>query len=648
MGSVLKFLIVEDNEADIELMSRELKKIFDHYEYKVCCDKNSFVELFKKFEPDLVITDYQISSEINGKDIIMLSKNLNPFVPVIIVSGSIGEELAVECLRLGAGDYVLKDRIKRLPFSVKDLIEKEKIRKENFELMENLKASNERYMTMFDNSRLPMLLIDPDDSLKILDVNKAAVNFYGYSKDEFKVLTIYDLVILPKEEVIDLAKIAKNDSQSFFDFQHRLKNGEMKYVNVYSGPIKFDDRVNLLSIVVDVTEKKRLEEKAKQLEERIHLMNRIESMGRLAGTIAHDFNNILTPIIAYSDVGCSITSEESELHNYFKQIKYAAEKGASLTRQILALGRKQVMMFKKIEIKKFIDENANLFRRLIREDIDFVLDVRDSQSIVNIDVGQITQVLVNLLVNAVDALKNAKEKKIVIEVDRFVVTEDIIDNYVDLSIGDYVRISVSDTGCGIPKEHMKNIFEPFFTTKLESGGSGLGLSICLGIIKQHKGDIKVYSEEGVGTTFKIFLPIVKTKVEDELSDNIGTNNTLRLNCNVLLVEDDLLVLEAVSKGLEKMGCRVLAVSDPAEAIDKVLNEGVNCDILVTDIIMPKYDGKQLYKLLSSIIKGLKVIFISGYSHAMLEDILDIEKGITFIQKPFDAKMLALKIKEVLG
>lgn len=646
MSTKIKILIVEDNEADRELMIREIKKVITDFETCVCFNKENLEFLLGDFKPDIVLTDYQISSSLNGMDVVKIVKSRDPFIPVIIISGSIGEEIAVECLRSGAGDYILKDRLKRLPYSILEQLEKEHIRREKNALFESLKESNERYRTMFENSKLPMLLIDPDNDLKIIDVNNAAVNFYGYTREEFKKLSIFNINILPREKVLELAKKAQSQSQSFFDFQHMIKGGDIKYVNVYSGPVKFGEKVNLLSIIVDVTERKLLEEKNKRLEEHVNHLNRIESLGRLAGTIAHDFNNILTPIIAYTEMGLTITEKGSDVHEYFHQIKVAADKASSLTRQILALGRKQVLSFHKVEIKSFFSEIHNMLKRLIREDIEFCVNIPDEELVVNIDTGQITQVLVNLIVNSVDALKNREKKKISIDVDKFYITQKMAEKYIDLEPGKYIMIAVSDTGCGISPEDQKKIFEPFYTTKLDSGGSGLGLAISLGIVKQHKGDIRVYSEPGIGTTFKIYLPAVEGTIEKEqpkILDDIGV-----LDCDLLFVEDDLMVAESIARGLKRYGCRVYALNDPSEAINKVLNEGYRCDILVTDLIMPKYDGKQLYMLLKDVIEDLKVIFISGYSQSILLDVLDTEKGVVFLQKPFDAKMLAKKIKEVLG
>lgn len=628
-------------------MFREIKNVIFSYESCVCRDKDTLEHLLKEFQPDVVLSDYSIGSSFNGLEVIKIVKNIDRFIPVIIISGSIGEEIAVDCLKSGAGDYILKDRLKKLPYSILELIEKEKIRKEKDLLFERLKESNERYSSMFENSKIPMLLLDPDNDLKILEANDAAVRLYGYTKDEFKNLSVFDLNTLPKDEVTRLANKARNESQFFFDFQHCIKNGEHIFVNVYSGPVKFGEKVCLLSFIVNITEKKLLERKNKKLEEHINHLNRVESLGRLAATIAHDFNNILTPIISYSDMGVESTEEGSVANEYFRQIRNAADKAASLTRQILAVGRKQILAFKKVDIKNFFSEIHNMLHRLVREDIEFKINISDKSLIANIDTGQISQVLINMIVNAVDAVKNSEVKKIIIDVDNCSISKRMVEEkFIDLQPGEYILIEISDTGCGIPKEDLKKIFEPFYTTKLDSGGSGLGLAISFGIIKQHKGDLAVYSEVGKGTTFKIYIPAEQGKIDLEENekkyDDIG-----KLDLDVMLVEDNKFVSDSISKGLQRFGCRVVTFNDPVEAINAVINEGYRCDLLVSDIIMPKYNGKEIYILLKEMIDDLKVIFISGYSEDVIKDTLD-KSDACFIQKPFDSYILAAKIKEIMN
>jgi len=645
MKERIRILIIDDDDAFISSIIREISSVIPDLHKAICNNKKDLEYLLKDFKPDIILSDYYIDSNLNGIDVIKVVKDFDPVLPVIIISGSIGEDTAVECLKMGASDYILKTRIKRLPYSILEFIEKAKAVREKEQLLKKLVESVERYRSLFENSKLPMLLIDPENDLRIVEANRAAIAFYGYSKEEFTKLTVFDLNTLPREEVLKLADRAKTESQNFFDFQHMIKNGDIRYVNVASGPINIDGKIYLLSTIIDVTEKKVLEEKNRMFEEKLNITNKIESLGRLAGTIAHDFNNLLTPIIAYCDMGMRDVDKNSESYQYLYQIKLAAEKAATLTRQILYIGRKQILDIKSVDIKSFFRQIENILKRLVREDVTFRINLPDENLVANIDEGQLTQVLINLIVNALDAVKNSERKEIIVDIGSTHITKKMYNEYIDLDPGLYLTISVSDTGCGIPKENLSKIFEPFFTTKLDSGGSGLGLSICLGIIKQHKGDIKVYSEVGVGTTFKILLPASKDEIQEEVEVN---DDLVRLDCDILLVEDEKLVADSIARGLEKYGCRVLVINDTSEVIDKVLNEDYRFDILVSDIVMPKYDGKQLYLLLKGVIEDLKVIFVSGYPNSVLMDQLSNMENIDFLQKPFDLSALVRKIKNLLN
>ncbi|MCA1980990.1 MAG: response regulator [Calditerrivibrio sp.] len=634
----IKILFVEDKLDDVDTALKEIKKVSPSVEYSVISDINKLQYHVKQFEPDIIIMDYSVSISIEKNILLDLIDELKSnflHLPIIFLSNENSEQVAVDCMNLGAYDYVVKSRIKRLPFVVSEAINKGKLLHER----ENM------YKSMFKKSKLPMLLLDLNSDLKILDFNEAAQKFYGYSDEEFYSMTIFNLNILPREEVIKYADKAKQESQSYFNFQHKIKSGEIKFVNVYSGPVCFSGKTCLLSTIIDVSEQKKLEMKNKKLEEQLEFLNRIESIGRLAAGIAHDFNNMLTPIMAFSDVGDSIT-DDIVVQGYFRQIKNTAEKASKLTRQLLSLARKQALYLENIKFDDFMNESFTMLKRLTTEDLDFVLELEDDLPYVKMDSGQFIQVLINLVVNAIYALKNVKDKKLHITVYTKLFQDDDLTEYADLKKGKYVVVNVSDNGCGIDRENLKKIFDPFFTTKNSDGGNGLGLSISLGIVQQHNGAIHVYSELGVGTTFKVYLPCDGDSDESILPEK-HKEKFKGCDYNIMLVEDNEFVLESIRIGLSKYGCRIFISTDPEEALKKFLSGEFKCDLLITDVVMPKYNGGELYKMMKKVKDDLKVVFISGYASTMVEDILAIDKGVSFMQKPFSISELVSLINSLM-
>lgn len=642
----IKILFVNDNLKDIKIALKEIKKLLPYIEELVIPEVDSLQNCFQEFNPDIIIMDYKPSMDKNLLIGILEKLKLNcPNLPIIFLANESSEKVAVDCMTLGAYDYVLKNRIKRLPFVVAEAISKSKLISERSLMLEKVAEGENIYKSIFKKSKLPMLLLDPDDDLRILDFNESAQKFYGYSDEEFYNMTIFNLNILPKEEVIKCANKAKQESQSFFNFQHKIKTGEVKFVNVYSGPVNFRGKTCLLSTIIDMSEQKKLEIKNKKLEEQLEFLNRVESLGRLSAGIAHDFNNMLTPIIAFSDIGESIT-DDIAVQGYFRQIKNIAEKASRLTRQLLALSKKQPLKLEKVKFDDFMNESFIMLKRLTTEDVDFGLELEDDLPYVKIDSGQFIQVLINLVVNAHYALKDVKDKKLHIKVYTRSIQDDELNEYADLKRGKYVLINVSDNGCGIDKENLKKIFEPFFTTKSAEGGSGLGLSISLGIVQQHNGTIHVYSEVGVGTTFKVYLPCDEIEDRDMLSDK-PVEKFKVCDYDVILVEDNELVVESIKIGLSKYGCRVFVFTNPEEALRKFSSGEISCDLLITDVIMPKYNGGELYNMMKNIKSDLKVVFISGYASTMITDILGIDKGVAFMQKPFSVSELVSLVNSLM-
>jgi len=433
-----------------------------------------------------------------------------------------------------------------------------------------------------------------------------------------------------------------------YDIVHRLlmPDGRVKFIHERCETYyDEDDRpVRSAGTSQDITERKQAEEQVKALQEQFRHSQKMEAIGRLAGGIAHDFNNLLTVIKGY----CELLLMDMEGEDHFKEsiekVHGAAKRAAGLTRQILAFSRRQIMEMKVIDLNTVLKDLDKMLRRLIGEDVGMESFLKSDLGRVKADPGQVEQVIMNLAVNARDAMPEGG--KLIIETDNIELDQDYAKRHIDVESGHYIMLSVSDTGCGMPPETAQKIFEPFFTIKERSKGTGLGLSTVYGIVKQSGGDIWVYSEPGKGTTFKIYLP----RVDEPLSgfdEGARTDGLVRGNETILIVEDDKEVRKLALRMLTKQGYMVLeaANADEALAICKERKDPVH--LILTDVVMPGLSGRQLIQALSLVRHDFKVIFMSGYTENAIVHHGVLDNDTEFIAKPFTLGNLSRKIREVL-
>jgi PAS domain S-box-containing protein len=394
----------------------------------------------------------------------------------------------------------------------------------------------------------------------------------------------------------------------------------------------------------DITSVRKAEEDRKILEAQLHQAQKMEAVGQLAGGIAHDFNNILTAITGYSSMILMRMDKTSPLRHYVEQVLSSAERAVELTKGLLAFSRRQVLNAKPIELCEVVQGLKEMLRRLVPEDIDFRTTVADSDLVVMADKGQIEQVLMNLVTNAKDSMPRGGT--LTIEVSPSVMEERFLHAHGFGAPGDYACISVSDAGCGMDEETRKRIFEPFFTTKEVGKGTGLGMAIIYGIIKQHNGYISVYSERGKGTTFKIYLPLISDGIREERwapesEPAPGGTET------VLLAEDDEAVRELHMAILEEAGYRVIEAVDGGDALEKFTEHMAEVDMLSTDVIMPRMNGKLLYEEIRKVRPDMKVLFMSGYTKDIIVERGIIDDEYCVVTKPVTSRKLLTRIREIL-
>ncbi|HEX8843744.1 MAG TPA: PAS domain S-box protein [Pyrinomonadaceae bacterium] len=399
---------------------------------------------------------------------------------------------------------------------------------------------------------------------------------------------------------------------------------------------------NLTAIAI---ENVRLFEREREKEEQLRQSQKMEAVGKLAGGVAHDFNNLLTAITGYSDLSLRRVAEGHPLRRNLEEIKKAGERAATLTRQLLAFSRKQMLQPKVLDLNAVIVDMFKMLQRLIGEDVDLLSVLQPTLGQVKADPGQIHQVLMNLSVNARDAMPHGG--KLTIKTSNIYVDEEYALRHVSVQPGNYVLLSISDTGCGMDAETQERIFEPFFTTKELGKGTGLGLSTVYGIVKQSGGNIWVYSEVGKGTTFKVYLPRFDEAPEHH-DERLPVEKSLAGTETILLVEDEEMVRDIASQALEQSGYRVLVASDTLHALELCREHAERIDLMLTDVVMPQMSGRVLAERVAPLRPEMRVLYMSGYTDDHIVHHGVLEEGMNFIEKPFTADQLARKVREVLN
>jgi two-component system cell cycle sensor histidine kinase/response regulator CckA len=500
-----------------------------------------------------------------------------------------------------------------------------------------LQDSEEQYRLLFDSNPHPMWVYDPD-TLAFLAVNDAAVHLYGYTRKEFLAMTLKD--IRPVADVPRLlARLAEDPDRgrsSDGTWQHRFKDGTVVDVEVSSNRILFRGRSARLVLATDVSEKRRLETQLRQAQ-------KMEAIGRLAGGVAHDFNNLLGVIAGYGELLSKGLGPGHPEQRRVIEIRKAAERAANLTRQLLAFSRKQVLETRVLNVSDVVTELGGMLHRLIGEDVHLVTRVAPDIGNVRADRGQLEQVILNLVVNARDAMPRGGE--LVIETANTAFGEADSRPAADVRPGRYVMLSVRDTGTGMDAETQSHIFEPFFTTKGEGKGTGLGLATVFGIVKQSGGHVAVDSELEKGSTFRVYLP--RTDEEGAPAAAPAPVPDLSGHETILLVEDAEALRAMVREILEGAGYSVLDYASPA-ALLEVVGDLARVDVLLTDVVMPKMTGPELARLLRGTHPDIKVVFMSGYTDrsAGHDEVFDADSH--FLQKPFTADDLLGKLRAVLA
>lgn len=511
-----------------------------------------------------------------------------------------------------------------------------------------LKQSEEKFRTLVNTAPFGIQLTDLEG--KIVYSNPAHHHIRGYESDELIGMYLWDLTVDDdhRNQIMEYYRniIAKRPEPTMYATREKTKDGREIDVQINWDYIRNekDEVTGIISIIEDITERKKADAEREKLQKQLNQAQKMEAVGRLAGGVAHDFNNMLGVILGYVELAFEKIDSSHELYADFEEIQKAAERSADLTKQLLTFARKQIISPEVLDINDAVDSMLKMLRRLIGEDIDLSWIPADLLWPVKIDPSQVNQILANLCVNARDAI--AGVGKLTIETQNKTFDHAYCAGHAGFITGDYVMLAVTDNGCGMNKETLNNLFEPFFTTKNMGEGTGLGLAIIYGIVKQNHGFINVYSEPGQGTSFKIYLP--RHHASEEARGNTLREKPIPIgNETILLVEDEPAILRMTRMMLERKGYSVLPAGTPADAISIANAYAGKIHLLMTDVVMPEMNGRDLAKKVTAVFPEIKLLFMSGYAADVITHKGVLDDGVAFIQKPFSTNELAKKIRKVL-
>ena len=763
MPTLARILIVEDVATDAELIEREIHRAGIGCATRRVDTEPALRDALRSFAPDLVLTDHSMP-RLTARDTLQLVQQETPDTPVIIVTGSLDEEIAAEYMKAGATDYVVKHHLERLGPAVQRALDLKRAREEQAQAEEARRQGEERFRALIEHGADAIALLSPAGA--VLFLSHSAEKLFGFTPSELVGRSALELLHpddAPRLEAL-LADVARRPGApltlevrllhrdaswraaeavvvnrlgepavgaivvNFRDISERqeaeqaLRDSEEQYRSLVEGvrdvifalspdgviaslnpafetitgsprgewlgqpfdqlvhpedlPLALelfgrvvrgeprptaqfrihtirgdyrlaefsataqlrDDRlIGILGIGRDVTERVQLEQQLRQAQ-------KMEAVGRLAGGIAHDFNNILTAITGYADLLLEDLAPNDPRRQDAEEIHKAADRAAGLTRQLLAFSRQQVLQPRVVDLNALVSELEKMLRRLLGEDVTLATVLAPTLGRVRADVGQLEQVIMNLAVNARDAMPTGGQLTIEtgdVEFDGGYAAE-----HYPAPPGKYAMLAVSDTGTGMDPETQAHLFEPFFTTKEKGKGTGLGLATVYGIVKQSGGFIWVYSELGVGTTFKIYLPRVDAAAEP-MSGHHAPTPVARGSETVLVAEDEAPVRAVARHALERYGYRVLEAASAEAALDVAQRYSGPIHVLLTDVIMPGMSGRDLAARLATLRPETRVIYMSGYTDDAITRHGVLEPGFVFVQKPFTPDALARTVRDVL-
>jgi PAS domain S-box-containing protein len=640
----LRFLIIDDNPGDRKRLFRSLRKGFPGAVVHEITNKQDLDRAVVQYRFDVVVTEYQLKWT-NGLNVLKKIRGRFPHIPVIWVSSASLDETLAAGMKVGLTDYVSKKRLQRLLKAIRDSLAQARINQENAHALQALKASEQRYRTISEltSDYTYLLRIEADGGVVCEWVNERFTHITGDSLPTLVRQGSWPSFIHPEEKSIASQRQAHwlAGQTDISEFRIMTQSGEERWLREYTCPIREGNQARVVRIYgagQDITERRRLEEPWRQAQ-------KMEAIGRLAGGIAHDFNNLLQVISGYSDMLLRRLTRHSALYRYVQEIKNVAEQGAVLTRQLMLVSRTPLLPPQVLDFKAIISNIAPMLQRILGEDIELITAVDPALAQVTADPGQLEQVILNLAVNARDAMTQGG--RLTIEAGNVTLDKSLTSQPGGIGPEEYIRLAVSDTGSGMDAETQAHIFEPFFTTKEPGKGTGLGLFTVYGIVSQHGGNMQVESTPGVGTTFTIHLPRVDTpitEVEVESAPPFPPHGWE----TILLVEDEAVVRDLVRQVLQATGYAILEAANGEQALQLSHAHRGPIHLLLSDVVLPGLSGPEVAEQLAASRPDMQVIYMSGYALDTTRHHGVATRQRVFLQKPFTPTTLLAQVREALG
>jgi PAS domain S-box-containing protein len=634
MTKPLSVLIVEDSEDDASLLVRELERAGYEVSWERVDTAGAMRSALEGRSWDLVVADYAMP-RFSGPAALAVLQDVGLDLPFIIVSGSVGEDIAVEVMRAGAHDYLLKGNLKRLFPAIQRELDQAGQRRDR-------RKAEERYRELFDSANDIVFTLDLEG--RFTSINAAAERITEYPREQivgrnFAEFVVPDHIGVVREMLRHRA--AGESVASVYTMDVLARQGRRVVLEVSTRELVEGKRpVGIQGIARDITERV-------SLEAQLHQSQKMEAIGTLAGGVAHDFNNLLTTILGYSDLVLDQIARDSPLREDVQEIRKSAERAASLTRQLLAFSRRQLIEPAIVDLNAIVGDMDKMLRRLIGEDLELSTVMRPDLGRARVDPGQMEQVIMNLVVNARDAMPAGG--RLTIETNNVDLDEEYAETHIPTLPGSYVMLAVTDTGEGMDAETRSRIFEPFFTTKPTGKGTGLGLSTVYGIVKQSGGFIWVYSEPGHGTSFKIYFPRAEEAAGSERASSLKPKNheEAKGSETLLLVEDEEGVRKFARIVLQRAGYQVLEAKDGTEAVAVAERFEGEIHLLLSDSVMPGLTVRELIARFGALRPEASLLLMSGYTDEAIARSGLIHAGIPFVQKPFSAQDLTGRVRDVL-
>jgi len=621
-------LIVDDETELCDKLKNILEAQWDNYRIFTAYSGAEALTVLEKEDIDVLVSDIRMPG-MNGIELMKKTNELQRDIRTLVLTGHGDFDNAVDALRLGADNYIKKPvSAEFLHFAIMNSYEKK-------ELNRKLRESEAQFRSIFEQNSAVMLLISPETG-SIVNANTASSSFYGYTVPEMTSMKITDINMLPQEQVRKEMQSARLGEKKAFVFPHRLKNGEVRTVEVHSTTLNIKGETLLFSIIHDIEEQEKLRVRLRQAQ-------RMEAIGTLAGGIAHDFNNILYPIIGYSEMTLDDLPQGSTARSNLEQVLKASFRAKELVRQIITFTRQGDSERAAVSLQHIIRESLQFLRATLPSTVEVSQYIDNTCRQVLADAGQIHQVMMNLCINAYHAMG---EKGGTLEVrlkETAFLPQDSL-SYPDMKPGAYLKLSISDTGHGMDSKVMERIFDPYFTTKEIGKGTGLGLSVVHGIVRSHKGHIEVYSEPGKGSAFHIYLPMIEDKARDKrIIDQPVPGGKER----ILLVDDEIQIVEMMSYVLGHLGYTVSARTSSLEALEIFRSSPQSFDLVITDMTMPNMTGLELSEELMRIRPDIPILLCTGFSERVTEKKIK-ESGIReLLMKPAPIKEIADAVRRIL-